>query len=41
MTEQGLEELMKLFIHKTELETSLLMMGEKIEAIAGLAESVG
>jgi len=40
MTEQGLEELMKLFIHKTELETSLLMMGEKIEAIAGLAESV-
>ena len=41
MIEQGLEELMKLFIHKTELETSLLMMGEKIEAIAGLAESVG
>lgn len=38
--EQRLEELMKLFVHKTELETSLLMMGEKIEAIAGLAESM-
>jgi len=38
--EQGVEELMKLFIHETELETSLLMMGEKIEVIAGLAESV-
>ena len=39
--EQGLEELMKLFIHKTELETSLLMMREKIEAIAELVESMG
>lgn len=38
--EQGLEELMKLFVHKTELEISLLMMGEKIEAIAALAESM-
>jgi chromosome segregation ATPase len=39
--EQGLEELMELFIHKTELETSLLMMREKIEAIAELVESMG
>jgi chromosome segregation ATPase len=39
--EQGLEELMKLFVHKTELETSLLMMSQKIEAIAELAESMG
>jgi uncharacterized protein YwgA len=38
--EQGLEELMKLFIHKTELETAPLMMREKIEAIAGLVESM-
>jgi chromosome segregation ATPase len=39
--EQGLEELMELFIHKTELETSALMMREKIEAIAELVESMG
>jgi len=39
--EQGLEELMELFIHKTELETSALMMKEKIEAIAELVESMG
>ena len=38
--EQGLEEFMKLFIHKTELETAPLMMKEKIEAIAGLVESM-
>ncbi len=38
--EQSLEELMKLFVHKTEVETALLMMREKIEAIAGLAESM-
>jgi chromosome segregation ATPase len=39
--EQGLEELMKLFVHKTELDASLLMMRQKIEAIAELAESMG
>ena len=40
MIEQGLEELMELFTNKTELETALLIMEKKINAIAGLTESM-